>query len=207
MIGDAGRYATRSGRTIKIHPSGSTFIVPEAWIGWNDRFHNNFHLAHRELRRVRAGTGEWDTEYAEVVNAVLPFEHCAAHVGGEDWGAEGVSFGDLQLRVYVTELTTGEISHRVSQEGWKAAQKIAAEEGGMAGSEAHLTNSTVGEWQRAQLEYPLWYGDSGGVAPIEFYVRELFGERLVLVFMGWNEDERDSIIRSVAISHPSSAKD
>jgi hypothetical protein len=47
---------------------------------------------------VRVGHGEWDSEYASVVNASLPFEDCAAHVGGEGWGWQGLSFGDLQVR-------------------------------------------------------------------------------------------------------------
>jgi hypothetical protein len=41
---------------------------------------------------VRFGHGEWDSEYASFVNASLPFEDCAAHVGGEGWGWQGVFF-------------------------------------------------------------------------------------------------------------------
>jgi hypothetical protein len=85
-IGDVGRFASRNGRTIQLHPSDITFQVPQDWFDWDAQFHNNLHLSHRELRSVRVGHGEWDSEYGSVVNASLPFEHCAAHVGGEGWG-------------------------------------------------------------------------------------------------------------------------
>jgi hypothetical protein len=57
QIGDAGRFATRTGRTIQLHPSGITFQVPQDWLEWDAQFHNNSHLSHRELRRVRIGHG------------------------------------------------------------------------------------------------------------------------------------------------------
>ncbi len=70
-----GRFATRNGRIIQLHPSGITLQVPQDWLEWDAQFQNNFHLSHRELRSVRVGHGEWDSEYGSVVNASLPFEH------------------------------------------------------------------------------------------------------------------------------------
>jgi len=124
-IGDAGRYATRQGRTIQLHPSNITFQVPQSWLEWDSEFHNNFHLTHRQLRSVRVGHGEWDSEYASVVNASLPFEDCAAHVGGEGWGWQGVSFGDLQVRTYVTSLSEVEVLARIKSQGFETAQRVA----------------------------------------------------------------------------------
>jgi hypothetical protein len=46
-IGDAGRFATRNGRTIQLHPSDITFQAPQDWLDWGAQFHNNFHLCHR----------------------------------------------------------------------------------------------------------------------------------------------------------------
>lgn len=54
-VGDAGRFATRQGPTIQLHPSNIAFQVPESWLEWDSEFHNNFHLTHRELRSVRVG--------------------------------------------------------------------------------------------------------------------------------------------------------
>jgi hypothetical protein len=99
-IGDTGRFASRNGRTIQLHRSDVTFQVPQDWLDLDAQFDNNLHLGHRELRSVRIGHGEWDSEYGSVVNASLPFDDGAAPVGGEGWGRQGVSFGDLQVRAY-----------------------------------------------------------------------------------------------------------
>src|SRR5437016_455902 len=92
--------ATRSGRTIILHPSEARFNIPADWLTWYNKFHNNLHLNAKELESVRVGQGEWDTEYALVVNSALSFQTCTAHVGGEGWGKKSSSFADVQLRVY-----------------------------------------------------------------------------------------------------------
>jgi len=200
-IGDAGRFATRSARTIQLHPSDFTFQVPRDWLEWDAQFHNNFHLDHRELRSIRIGHGEWDSEYGSVVNASLSFDDCAAHVGGGGWGWQSVSFGDLQVRAYVTSLSAENVLLRVKTQGFSVAQSIAERQDGFAaGGKADFSTSTEQGWQQATITYPLWYGDYGGTAPIDFYVRDAGRYRLVLVFMGWGrENEKASILGSVKI--------
>ena len=200
-IGDTGRYATHQDRTIQLHPSNITFQVPQSWLEWDSEFHDNFHLTHRQLRSVRVGHGEWDSEYASVVNASLPFEDCAAHVGGEGWGWQGVSFGDLQVRAYVTSLSENEVLARVKSQGFETAQSIAERQSGFgAGHQATFSASAEQQWQHAKISYPLWYGDYGGTAPIDFYVRDTGSYRLVIVLMGWGaEGEAASILNSVTI--------
>jgi hypothetical protein len=199
-IEDAGRFATRHERTIQLHPSGISFQVPQDWLGWDSQFHNNFHLTHRELQKVRIGAGEWDSEYSSVVNTALPFEHCAAHVGGEGWGLEGVSFGDLQVRAYVTDLSRQKILERIQGPAFSKAQRIAESEGGLTGNQARVSISRDKDWQRATIEYPLWYGDYGGTAVIDFYLKDAPPYRFVLAFMGGaREDEKASILDSVSI--------
>jgi len=200
-IGDAGRYATRQGRTIQLHPSNITFQVPQSWLEWDSEFHNNFHLTHRQLRSVRVGHGEWDSEYASVVNAGLPFEDCAAHVGGEGWGWQGVSFGDLQVRAYLTSLSEDGVVARVRSQGFETAQSIAERQSGFgAGQKAFFSASSEQRWQHIKISYPLWYGDYGGTAPIDFYLTDTGHYRLVIVLMGWGaEGEASSILNSVTI--------
>jgi hypothetical protein len=196
---DATRFSIRQKRTIQLHPSGIKFQVPQDWLKWNSRFHNNFHLTKEELRKVRIGEGEWDSEYSLVVNAALPFEDCAAHVGGEGWGLQSGSYGDLQMRAYVTDLSNREILERIQGPGFSEAERIAKSEGGKMGSEAHISVSSDRDWQRATITYPLWYHDYGGTAMIDFYVRGAPPYRLVLVFMGGGgrPDEKSSILDSV----------
>ncbi len=92
----------------------------ELW--WADlgarRHSNNLHLSRDELELVREGSGEWDTEYAQVLALLLDFDQCAAHVGGSGWGADGGGYGDLQLRVYRVSETPEEIVARAMTQAW-----------------------------------------------------------------------------------------
>ena len=197
-IGDTGRLASRNGRTIQLHPSEVRFQIPKEWLDWDAQFHNNLHLTHAQLRSVRLGHGEWDSEYGEVVNSALPFEDCAVHVGGEGWGWSGVSFGDLQLRAYISELRSSHILSAISVQAFKTARGIAERQHG-GNNDASFSTSTNGKWQHIEISYPLWYGDYGGTARIDFYITDIGRYRLVMVFMGGDQNERDSILNSVEI--------
>jgi hypothetical protein len=197
---DAGRYATRQDQTIYLHPSDASFQIPQEWLYWNTEFHNNLHLTHQELRKVRFGAGEWDTEYGDVVNSALPFEHCAVHVGGEGWGREGVSFGDLQLRAYVTDLSSEEILRRISGPAFATAKRVASQM--FHAPQVQINSGQEGEWQRAAIQYDLFYGDYGGRANIEFYIKPVGHYQLVMVFMGNVEKEKRQVLDSLTIGKP-----
>jgi|SRR5882762_2508822 len=192
---DAGRFATRQNRTIYVHPSDVNFQIPEDWLSWNAEFHNNLHLTHRELQKVRFGAGEWDYEYGEVVNSALPFEDCTAHVGGEGWGREGVSFGDLQMRAYVTDLGSQEILKRISGPALATAKKLSRDF--YAPGQVQTSVGEEGPWRRAVIQYSLFYGDYGGMANVEFYVRPVSHYQLVMVFMGLKDEEKQAILQTV----------
>lgn len=198
---DAGRYATRQDRTIYLHPSDVSFQIPQDWLYWNTEFHNNLHLTHRELAKVRFGAGEWDSEYGDVVNSALPFEYCAAHVGGEGWGREGVSFGDLQLRAYVTDLSSEEILMRISGPAFATAKKLSSWDFSGRG-QVQTDVGEEGPWRRAVIRYSLFYGDYGGIANVEFYLRPVSKYQLVMVFMGNVEKEKRQVLDSVTIGNP-----
>ena len=83
---------------IRLNPSGATFKIPESWLKWHAGFKNNLHLTRAELDKVKTAEGNWDKEYAHIANELLPFSQCVAHVGGEGWGRDAVSYADLQLR-------------------------------------------------------------------------------------------------------------
>jgi len=193
---NAGRYATHEGRTIYLHPSGVNFQIPEDWQSWNAEFHNNLHLTHRELTSVRFGAGEWDYEYAEIVNSALPFRYCAAHIGGEGWGREAVSFRDLQMRVYITDSSSQEIFQGIGDRALATAKRMASNFGA---PQVQFRTDQRGPWRRAVVQYSLWCGDYGGTANVEFYVRPVSKWQLVMVFMGSNENEKDAILNSVTI--------
>lgn len=197
-------YATRSGRTITLHPSGGSFDVPTDWLSWYSEFHDNLHLGGKDLDSVRVGQGEWDTEYAKVVNAVLPFSDCAAHVGGEGWGKHGVAWSDVQLRAYQTSLTEEQVHQSTSTAGLRSARKIAKDA-------ALLPLVTQGPWRRSTIKYSVCYGDYGGVARIDFYTRTDKGQTIVLVFMYVDGDRSravdqvGSILKSFQLQPPHSS--
>jgi hypothetical protein len=164
-------WAERDGNTITLRPSGVSFRVPKDWLEW----HDNFHLSHRELDAVARGAGDWDTEYASVCNTVLPFDRCAAHVGEECWGAKGVSYADLQVRVYDLRDTPEAVEHAVETVGAADAERLGKHP-------PELRRDDDGQWRRAALDFPLWYGDYGGTACVDFRLRPVGGRTVVFVF-------------------------
>jgi hypothetical protein len=198
-IDERTRYATAEGNRLTLYPNATSFRVPDEWIDWYQEFHNNFHLTESQLAGVEQGAGEWDTEYAAVVNAALPFHDCAAHVGGEGWGRDGVSFGDVQMRAYLTTLSPQEVLQRLSDAGLSKAHEVGRDAG-------FLDAGAEGRWRKAELHYSLWYGDYGGTATIRAYMTPDHGNTLVLVFMsvaGSSEGgEIQRIVDSVLIKSP-----
>ena len=182
--------STLEGRIVQLVPSGVRFDVPQAWMDWQAQFHNNFHLTRWQLYQVKSGFGEWDSEYAQVTNAVLPFEMCAAHAGDEGWGFEGVSFDDLQLRVYVGDWALADLKHRIATDGLNQANRAA--------KNARSSSTVRDSWQVDAISYEVFYGDYGGAAHVDFYSRVREGKTVVFVFMYAREhvDDIDQILRS-----------
>jgi hypothetical protein len=197
-------YSTRDGPIVTLHPSGISFRVPQQWLEWNDQFHNNFHLSRDELQKVKNASGEWDTEYADVVNSALAFEDCAAHVGGEGWGKEGSSVADVQMRAYVTALREGEVLSRIHGPALSTAHQVAyispsSKLLGELAPSVEMKEQTESSWKEIVLQHPLWFGDYGGTARIRFYITSIRRNTLVLVFMGGDDPEIEKIFHSVSV--------
>ena len=169
-------FSTRKGNTITLHPENATFRVYDQMLNWYARFKNNFHLTRAELAKVENATGDWDTEYALVCNAVLPFARCYAHVGDEGWGKDGVGYLDLQARVYVLKKTLAQVKRSIEERGAAKVKEITKKP-------PAVTTSDAGGWKRWQLAYTRWYGDYGGTANVDFCARQFDGQTVVFVFM------------------------
>lgn len=71
----------------------------------------NIFLNCEELEKIDYEYGvNFNEEDGQVMDAVIPFEFCAAHFGSKNWGISNVDH--LQGRVYVTNLTLDEISKK-----------------------------------------------------------------------------------------------
>jgi hypothetical protein len=171
----ASMQASLRGDAIELKPARASFHIPREWVDWHTKYHDNLHLSPTDLAEARVADGEWDKEYAEVVNALLPFNNCVAHVGGEGWGKNGYSFGDVQMRAYVVDLSPKRISQCILKSGPSNALRFS--------KKASIRCATFDDWQRVTLSYPLWYSDYGGTANIDVFSRAIGGQTAVLVFM------------------------
>lgn len=188
--------AVRDGTTITLRPGGATFKVPQDWLKWHRQFGNNLHLTHKQLDAVARGGGEWDTEYASVCNAALPFDRCAAHVGEEGWGKEGVSYADLQVRVYELAEAPEVVERRIREQG-------AADVKRFSGHRPEVKSDKDSVWRRTVLAFRLWYGDYGGTAHVDFRVRRCGGRTIVFVFMYSNYQSHAKTIQEILDSFAS----
>jgi len=113
LYGSAGRDTARlEGERVVIRPIGISFLVPPVWLGQPVPRGRNYlcgndpqgSIADRivtepsRFQALQHPGGEWKTEFAAVVDSVLPIENLAAHLGGDPWTG---SCGTLQMRVYV----------------------------------------------------------------------------------------------------------
>lgn len=181
------------GRTATIEPLGATLELPQRWLDWHAKFHNSIHRTRAELDAVRTATGDWDAEYAQVLEAALPFTACVFQGGGDGWGRQSNSYLDVQMRVYLPEMTPQQVRERVTTAGLVAAREFS--------DQAAARQAEFGDWQRTTLSYPLSYGDYGGTAAIDVFARSVAKQTIVLVFMHYadenhGEDEIQAIVRS-----------
>lgn len=176
-------HATFQGGTIHLEPCGASFKIPEPWLKWHAEFKNNLHLSRADLAKVKDGEGDWDKEYAEVVNAVLPFSNCAAHAGGEGWGRQSVSFTDLQMRAYIVDMTPKQVQEKLSKDGVARASKFS--------KHVSVAQARHGDWSRGSVSYLLHYGDYGGTAQVDMYARAFATQTAVLVFMHIEDRDKE----------------
>jgi hypothetical protein len=185
----ANRGSFREGTTIRAAEYGLRFEIPAAWLRWYDEneSHPNLHLTPAELDEVKDTEGEWDREFALVVNAILPFDQCVAHVGSEGWGPRGISYIDLQVRAYVLTETPQEIEERARSRGSAAVASF-------TGSPAMLQQEETGEWRRTVLRYFRTYDDYGATAIVDLRIRQLRDRTIAFAFMYTDHAEHSAEI-------------
>lgn len=169
------------------------FEIPEAWVRWyneNSDAHPNLHLSPAELNVVKETEGEWDREFALIVNAILPFEQCVAHTGGEGWGPFGISFADLQVRAYVLTAMPEEVEERACSLG-------AAVVTDFTGTHVVPLKDRARAWRRTGLEYLRMYGDYGATAVVDLRVQRFGNRTVAFAFMYTDQAEHDSEIKAI----------
>ena len=168
----------RQGNVIRSAEDAFSFRIPDAWIKWHDENegHPNLHLTPGQLVLVKDAEGEWDKEFSVIVNAILPFERCIAHVGSEGWGSSGLSFSDLQVRAYSLMETPAEIESDACSKGLTAASKI-------QGMVANCTADQAGMWRRIVTTYSRTYQDYSAKATVDIRIRRFNSKTVGFAFM------------------------
>ena len=167
----------------------ATFEIPESWLTPKpapDNHIKNLFLNWQDLNELNLIDGEengFDEESAQVINSVLPFENCAAHVGDKGWG-NGL-WNDLQGRIYVTDLTPDEITARVEKQGLGKAAEVF--------ERASVKFGGHGRWEKKTLnvlDAPSW-GDFISIKNLEFYYRSFDNKTVVIVFLRADKFEKE----------------
>jgi hypothetical protein len=120
------------------------------------------------------------------------FDDCAFEGGSQGWGPEFTSFGDLQLRAYVTT-DSAEMLHQRLESALGMANKIhaASLKPFTPASRVELslkpaatfTESVAGNWKKAAVSFHVFFGDYDGTAGIHFYTTECGRYTVTLAFM------------------------
>lgn len=170
----AENSSTRESEIIRVQPSGVSLRLPKSWVLYQTK---------EEIAGVKKGKGEWQTEYAKILNAAIPFASCSLHAGEHQWDTAAASM--LQMRLYTLAPTKGNIEHRIMTKGLAAAKTLPFP----TVRNAHLDKQDAGQWHKIVIRYDVSYGDYAGTANIEFYTATHEDWTIALVFMhaGTNE--------------------
>lgn len=190
-------HSVLKGRTIRVQPYDATFEIPESWLSppaIPGEPSKNLYLSWDELDYLYWHDGR-DDEEAQVINSVLLFQDCAAHVGDKAWGND--LWNDLQGRVYITDLTPSQVAARIEKEGLTGASKVFESASVNAGKD--------GDWHRRTLDIldaPPNTDFSLGKC-LDFYYRAFGNKTVVFVFLhaGGFDETISEILNSFKWSH------
>jgi hypothetical protein len=168
--------STDTAERITVTPPGIVFEVPNADAGVS--------YTGARLAEVRECTGEWDREFAEVANAALPFERLAVHIGSEAF-CDGHSYVDMHVRAYVVDARPEAVVRAIGERGGAVARRLTRE--------ARRRAEPVPSRWAPRLEFPgfahvglsyaRWYGDYGGTAHLDAFVRGVGDQTFALLLM------------------------
>ncbi len=177
---------------IVLFPSKKTFFIPKRWMPWLQDHGGNIATSREELEAVAVGQGEWDSEYASVLNAAFPFDRCCVHGGATPWSA-GAGYRDVQLRVYDLEMPADKACEQFVAKSCEEIQRI-------IGHEIVPRTQKSGRWNRIVLSFDLRFYDYIATANVDCFFRAVGGNTIVFAFMhtqgNRDEDTITEIIES-----------
>ncbi|UQA63045.1 hypothetical protein [Polyangium aurulentum] len=174
-----GAKAKRLGSALKLEPMAVEAKLEPRFLGWSSEV-----LTERgELERVRGAVGEWNTIYAPIVDAALPFEACIAHVGEEPW-LENASYADMTYRIYALRQPVEDVRRAILGRAVREAERIGCQPP-HRGAAAKWIDNAAGEggWERIDVTVDLWYSDYGGRAHVDVRARRFGDATVAAVFL------------------------
>lgn len=171
-------YSLLEGRTIRLKPFDATFEIPKSWLVSESvpEPAKNLYLSAEDLNELSRHDGS-DAEDAQVINSALPFENCAAHVGDKGWGDH--LWNDLQGRVYVVDLTPGEIAASIEGRGLSRGLRVF--------EDALSSSENYGMWRKQTLNITDAPTHFILMKNLDFYDRQ-FGNKTV-VFVSYTPED------------------
>lgn len=149
-------------------------------------------LDPKSIDALKDPRGEWDPQFAAIIESVVPLKECICHIGDDGWGEASASWFSLHMRVYEPTADLAEIDRRISTDGLATARRL--------GKDAAFADRVVGDWRIARIDVDLHFDDYGGRASVEFAVTTIADRRLVVVLMFAGDQpnvrNRDRILRS-----------
>ncbi len=179
-VEDGSPYSTINKNKITVKPFNADFDIPEDWLKYTRE--KNIFLNCGELNKINFEYGiNFDEEDAQVIDAVIPFEYCAANFGDKGWGNS--NWNDIQGRVYVTNLTLNEVSERIEKGGLNQATRVF--------EKASVKNSDYSGWQHKSLNVLDAPTHFMLFKEICFYYREFDNKTVVFTFLHADKYENE----------------
>lgn len=171
--------ARRGGTTITVIPNSASFEIPESWLDdkpspWDHD--KNLFLTLDDLNlvnRIDNETNGFDSEDAEVFNAVIDWPYCAVHFGDKGWG-NGL-WNDLQGRLCFTSISEQELASKVENAGLRKALSVF--------ERAELKTHSKGNWKVSTLEVVDAPSHFILFKKIEFFYRRCGDTTVVFAFL------------------------
>lgn len=159
-----------------------------------------------DLDKVRTSAGEWERAYAELLDRSLPFESLLVHASDEPWGA-AATYSGLGIRLHAVAEPVDVVLASLAARLPVVAVRVACgnEHGRLHDSSprSSVTHAERPPWKTMQAKMRVYYGDYGGQAVVELYVRRVRDVTLVLAFMfegDGHQTERAAL--ADALNHP-----
>lgn len=174
---------------VTIEPYGASFEFPLAWLSEEEKHRNpvgyreNLYISWKDLEKMHAINGDNEAD-AQIMNAILPFEFCAVHVGSKGWG--NYLTNDLYARMYVVDGSADDFEKLLETRGLERARSVY--------KKADLKGIQEQKW-RGRVMRVLEIGEHTLLSKdLSFYYQGFENKTVVFVFIhqsGWAETISD----------------